>query len=202
MKRWFAAFMCLLLGLPFAAGAEGQEQWLYEKSIAAADMLGRLAASDAYLSLLGLSEGLAEKAGALREVDFSAPVRVSVFSYRQGPFEMFFSGEKDEAVRAYARERMHAAVPNFITAQAGAEMLALSSVLTYSAAWQKPEELTEDALVYLEYGGTFAVAATFLLHENGVVTINAMVVPQTDGTQLESLCPFLDLQAALAGADE
>lgn len=187
MKRWMCLLACLLLALPAVGCGEEMDasaQWLYTQSLTLADWIGQAAGNRAYVSMYTVGETIQEKIAAVGEMDFSAPVAMTIcgeteFSALLEQMDAEMTGTLSAQLHQQMERRMLCAIPSMLAGYQGAETLAALNILVMETACAAPEWMQGGMMTVLEYGGDYAVMVCFFSLDNGTVLISAMPAPQS-----------------------
>lgn len=178
MKTFLATLLCLCMLLPCVmAESTAAEAWLEEKSLALASVTNEAIHSETYYSLM-LGGNTLKMMDDLRQTDYSSPVSVQIHTQSLPAIDAYtimmesvlaetgFSAELNKAVL----DRMNASLPSLLISAEGTDMLAASSVFTFSDAWPCPDDIAGNAHVFLEYEGNYVLWVSF--HVSGLGTVS------------------------------
>ena len=194
MKRFFCFLLCFLLVVPSALAdtapvklTEDEPLYtsLYERSMELAGLFNEAVHSEAYLALLQIPADYAEELALIQMQDFTQPLDVTIVcaedafaSYEpDDPYILLFSADISPALKETTRQKLYEGAGAILASQGDVSTLALSSVLSFSDAYIRPEEMTAPCFVVMQYGGLYAFLVTFYPTVNGTVTVNAQFIP-------------------------
>ena len=187
MKKVLCLFLCLFLLVPSAQAENGDDsaQWLYEKSLERAVLVGKLAHSDAYIeSMLSVTDEFSDLLDEIRTEDFSQPIAMRVYHLHDSVMSltamMALGISTDPDVREVAAKRTSSSAASVILGQYGAKTLAICSVLSVTSACPQPESMDHSMLVMLDYAGGWSVAITYTVYPDQVMMVYAVLLPFTD----------------------
>ncbi len=186
MKKLVCFALCLLLLSPSALAEKDavRDQWLYAKSLECAAIIGKLAQSDKYISSMMSLDSASDLLREVRAQDFARPAAMRVYGFQEAILSLManiaFGQDIDEDVRQAALSFERRSIPSLLLGQAGAEALALGSILAYSTACRQPDAVPGSMLVILDYEGKWSVAVTFEAYPEQVMTVKAMLIPASD----------------------
>ena len=197
MKKFFCLLICLLMIVPSAlAGsaprrlAENEPLYtaLRERSMELAGLFNEALHSEEYLALLQLPDSLKEELSLLQMQDFTLPWDVTIVRADEA-FKMEGSVREEmtallaqqaassPALYEMLRQRLYASTGTYLLASSGTATIALSSVLAFSDAFIRPEEMDGPCFVIMQYGGLYAFLVTFVPTANGAVIATAQFIP-------------------------
>lgn len=200
MREIACIALCFLLAVP-CAFAESQPRrltegdaayaWLYEKSMELAGVFNEALHSEGYIALFTVDD-FAETVDLLQTQDFTHPEDVTVVRADRalqdaglGPVaeavpEADLSMDLEDRIWRMAYHM----TGNYLTAREGVETLALSTVLTFTDAYVRPEALNGPCFAVMRYGGLYAFLVTFCPTENATVTAHAQFIPSRAADEL------------------
>ncbi len=195
MKKLLCVFLCLMLLVPSAL-AEGMPRalteddptyaWICEKSTELAALLDEALRSDGYLSIYFPQDQFGGELANLRKHDFSHPAATAVLraddafleqiADQYGP--MLNSLGLSESLESSVRRTVWLSVGNvLIGSMVSADMLALSSALTFSDAYICPDTVDGPCLAVMHCGGPYAFLAVFVPNGEGAVLARGQFIP-------------------------
>jgi hypothetical protein len=186
MKKLVCFVLCLLLLVPSALAEKdvARDQWLYEKSLECAVIMGKMAQSDKYISSMMSLDSISDLLSEVRAQDFANPAAMRVYGFQEAILSLTINvalGQGiDEDVRQAVLSRTRSSISSLLLGQAGANAAALGAILAYSTACRQPDAVPGSMLVILDYEGKWSVAVTFEAYPEQVMTVNAMLIPASD----------------------
>lgn len=191
MKKLLCIVVCLFLILPSALADASPVKLtkddplytsLYERSMELAGLFNEALHSETYLQMYVNDLSTFEDVLApLRMQDFTKPVDVTIVCAEDAlaglsamlPAQSGLSPALGEIVR----QRVYGSAASVLAAQSGPSAGALASILAFSDAYIRPEEMTAPCFVVMQYGGLYAFLVTFYPTVNGTVAVNARFIP-------------------------
>ena len=196
MKKLLCVFLCLML-LVSSALAEGAPRvlteddpayaWICEKSTELAALLDEALRSDGYLSIYFPQDQFGGELANLRKHDFSHPAATAILRADDAFLEqianqfgptMLNSLGLSESLESSVRRTVWLSVGNLlIGSMVSADMLALSSALTFSDAYICPDTIDGPCLAVMRCGGSYAFLAVFVPNGEGAVLARGQFIP-------------------------
>ncbi len=193
MKKIFYVLICLLLFVPSALADTAPVKLteddplytsLYERSMELAGLFNEAVHSEAYLALLQIPADYAEELALVQMQDFTQPISVTIVQTEDAfasydpsdPYILLFAADVSPALKALTRQRLYESTGTILVNQSGFSAMVLSSVLSFSDAYIRPEEMTAPCFAVMQYGGLYAFLVTFYPTVNGTVTVNAQFI--------------------------
>lgn len=193
MKKIFYVLICLLLFVPSALADTAPVKLteddplytsLYERSMELAGLFNEAVHSEAYLALLQIPADYAEELALVQMQDFTQPISVTIVQTEDAfasydpsdPYILLFAADVSPALKALTRQRLYESTGTILVNQSGVSAMVLSSVLSFSDAYIRPEEMTAPCFAVMQYGGLYAFLVTFYPTVNGTVTVNAQFI--------------------------
>lgn len=194
IRKIACILLCLMLIAPSGVLADtaprklAESETLYtslrERSMELAGIFNEALHSEGYLALY-TENGFEETLKLLRMQDFANPLDVTVVRADQALQEAWpdalakAASEADlsTALADFVWQKAYHSAGNFLNAREGTQTLALSSILTFSDAYIRPEEMDGPCFALAQYGGLYAFLVTFCPTVNGTVTAQARFIP-------------------------
>ncbi len=201
MKRLLCLMLCILLTVPCALADTAPVRLteddplytsLYERSMELAGLFNEAVHSEAYLALLQIPADYAEELALVQMQDFTQPISVTIVQTEDAfasydpsdPYILLFAADVSPALKALTRQRLYESTGTILVNQTGVSTMVMSSVLSFSDAYIRPEEMTAPCFMVMQYGGLYAFLVTFYPTANGTVTANAQFIPSRAADEL------------------
>jgi hypothetical protein len=193
--------LCILLTVPCALADTAPVRLteddplytsLYERSMELAGLFNEAVHSEAYLALLQIPADYAEELALVQMQDFTQPISVTIVQTEDAfasydpsdPYILLFAADVSPALKALTRQRLYESTGTILVNQTGVSTMVMSSVLSFSDAYIRPEEMTAPCFMVMQYGGLYAFLVTFYPTANGTVTANAQFIPSRAADEL------------------
>jgi len=201
MKRTLCLLVCLFMLISSALAdaapvqlTEGDPLYtcLYERGMELAGLFNEALHSEEYLALMQIPSDYEEELALVQMQDFTQPTSVTIvqtedaFAYYQpnDPHILLFAADLSPALKALTWQKVYESTGMHLVNQGDFSTTALSSVLAFSDAYIKPEEMTAPCFMVMHYGGLYAFLVTFYPTANGTVIANAQFIPSHAADQL------------------
>ena len=196
MKKLLCILICLIFVIPSALAESTPEKLsendplytsLYERSMELAGLFNEALHSEAYLAFLSLPADFQEELSLVQMQDFTQPTDVTVLCGENALFsndlsEVYALLEQaglSPALAALTEQQIYTSVGTILLGQSGASTLALSSSLSLTDAYIRPEEITGPCYVVIFYGGLYAYLVTFCPTANETMIARAQFIPSS-----------------------
>ena len=201
MKKLICVFLCLMLLIPSAltestpvklSESEPLYTSLYERSMELAGLFNEALHSEAYLAFLSLPSVFQEELSLVQMQDFTQPTDVTVLCGENAlvphdlseVYVLLEQAGLSPALAALTEQQIYTSVGTILLGQSGASTLALSSSLSLTDAYIKPEEMTGPCYVVMFYGGLYAYLVTFYPTANETMIARAQFIPSRAADEL------------------
>ena len=196
MKKALCLFLCLVLFIPSALAdtapvklteEEPLYTSLYERSMELTGLFNEALHSEAYLSFLSLPSEFQEELALVQTQDFTQPVDVVIICGENAlasndlseVYVLLEQAGLSPALAALTEQQIYTSVGTILLGQSGASTLALSSSLSLTDAYIRPEEITGPCYVVIFYGGLYAYLVTFCPTANETMIARAQFIPSS-----------------------
>ena len=201
MKKLICVFLILMLLVPSALAdtapvklgeSEPLYTSLYERSMELAGLFNEALHSEAYLAFLSLPTVFQEELTLVQMQDFTQPTDVTILCGENAlasndlseVYVLLEQAGLSPALAALTQQQIYTSVGTILLGQSGASTLALSSSLSLTDAYIKPEEMSGPCYVVMFYGGLYAYLVTFYPTANETMIARAQLIPSRAADEL------------------
>ncbi len=194
MKKLFCILVCFMLFVPSALAdtppVKLQEDdplytSLYERAMEYAGLFNEALHSEDYLSLMQISDGVKDELALAQMQDFTQPLDVTIVRTEDAfavyepndPYIQLFSADVSPALKTLTWQRLYNSAGAILTGRESLSILALSSMLTLTDAFIRPDTMDGPCYAVMQYGGLYAFLVTFVPTANGTVIATAQFIP-------------------------
>ena len=195
MKRFLCVLACLLLICSSALADTAprkleEDEILYtslsERAMEMAGLFNEALHNEDYLPMLQLPSGTEEELALLRMQDFTQPWSVTIVRAdnalniaQADQFSALLARQEasSPALAELLRQKLYASTGSILVASGGPSAIALSSALSFSDAFIRPEGMDGPCFAVMQYGGLYAFLVTFYPNVNQTVTAAAWFIP-------------------------
>ncbi len=179
------------------------QAFIKEEGVRLTEKMGKLAASDEYLKVIGIPGTLEDQAKAIGIQDYSVPEAVYTLNITDiTANRLLGQGQEPEELSPEIAEEIHwrlnaAFYANLINGAQGAETIATVTVLTCRQDYPEPAQWPGDTLLILQYGGGYSSLVSFMTSGEGIIEANASFVMTGEEDVVEQLCAFLSMEPSM-----
>lgn len=201
MKRFVCFLVCLFLLVPSALAdtppvklTEDSPLYtsLYERSMELAGLFNEALHSEDYLALIQLPDDLKEELPLVQMQDFTKPLDVTIVltedafaSYSSdNPVIALFHTDVSPALKAISWQMLYDGAGSVLAGRGSVSAMVLSTSLSFSDAFIRPEEMTAPCFAVMQYGGLYAFLVTFYPTANGTVLARSQFIPSFAADEL------------------
>ncbi|MDL2318408.1 hypothetical protein LJC74_04930 [Eubacteriales bacterium OttesenSCG-928-A19] len=187
----------------FAQRDTTQDAFLIEKSLSVITQMQSLANDAQAMLLYTSSPDIQDATAQMGHFDAANPSRVLMYTIEPEQLMklMLSMDEGEDALdidalqedtRARFLRRMASSIPSMLTGQAGANILAASSILSTSEAFHAPDDSVYNQLLFFCYDeAEYACSVSFAQAGDDIVNVNAMFVPAFESLPLDDIFTVL-----------
>ncbi len=194
MKKILCLLICLLVLIPSALADTAPVRLkeddplytsLYERGLELAGLFNEALHSEAYLAFLSPPSDFQEELALVQMQDFTQPSDVIILCGENALSSDDLSGVSvlldqaglPPALAALTRQQIYTSVGSILLGQCDASTFALSSSMSLTDAYMKPEEMSGPCYVVMFYGGLYAYLITFYPTANETMIAHAQFIP-------------------------